>query len=581
MKGKLYKRWSKRNLKSKMLMIIIPCAIISSVTIMILAICIFREYENTLYSSTMQNLNMIVRYMELELGKIENMSDRIITEDSVQTALQYEKPNVRKKEVSSEYVLTARKLYQTLQDTLSNSENVKSISIFVEDEWYYVGSSKRSYSQELLTAAGTDLEESNGEIVWYSEEYPANHLYSIRKIKEIGKSGYRDLGVLVIEYNLRTSINELISESDQIQYEPKVVIWNDDGMMFSSVDDIQTVEWKAQVDYESLSLGNHKYFASYLQSTAYNWHYMFLISYDTMLGYIHGLRVTFALLFVVVIIISGYYCDKLITKITVRINYLLTRMKCVESGDLSTKKYIDTGNDEIGMLCGHFEIMVGKLDKLIQDNYVKQMLIRENQLKVLQSQINPHFLFNTLQTINWKAKEVNEKDISQIVESLGKLLRYTLREDNDPVKLYEEIRILENYITIQQLRYQERLKVLIEIPETLYHQEIPKLALQNVVENSIKYALENMMETCIIKIWGEDQGDSFRIYVLDNGPGLKENHSIIKSSIDEENETISAGLGIGLQNIDRRIKLIFSEKYGIRIVDTGHGAMVEFYMPKV
>ncbi len=580
MNEKIYKRWVNRTLKSKLLLIIIPCAFISSITIMVLAICIFHKYENTLYSSTMQNLNMIVQYIELDLAKIEIMSDTIITEDGIQTALQFAKPNIRKKEMLSENIITARKLYQTLQDSMTTAENVKSVSIFVEDEWYYVGSTKRTYSEEILKEAGTALDHSNGEIIWYHKAYPTNQLYSIRKIKEIGKSSYRDLGVLVIEYNLRTRINKLIKESDKIQYNPNLIIWSDDGMMFSSVGDIQVVEWKADVDYEILSLAHHKYFVSYLQSPAYHWEYMFLISYDNMLGYIQGLKVTFAILFIIVVIISLYYSDILITKITLRINYLLTRMKSVESGDFSAKMYIDTGNDEIGMLCDHFETMVGKLDKLIQDNYIKQMLIRENQLKVLQSQINPHFLFNTLQTINWKAKEVNEKDISQIVESLGKLLRYTLREDNDPVKLYEEIKILENYITIQQLRYQERLRVSIEIPESLYDYRIPKLALQNVVENAIKYALENMMEPCLIKIWGEDQGDTFRIYVLDNGPGLKNDQVIIKNHLEAKNVTVAAGLGIGLQNIDKRIKLIFSEDYGLKIVDTGHGALVEFYMPK-
>lgn len=580
MKDKIARQFHNRNLKSKMLLIIIPCAIISSITIMILAWWIFNQYESTLYNSTMQNLNMIVRYMEMDLNKIENLSDRIITEDTVQTTLQYKEPNIRKKEVSSEYILAARNLYQLMQDRLAAADNVRSISIFVDNEWYYVGASKRSYSKEIIEAAGAELEESNGEIIWYSDKYPANYLYSIRKIKEIGKSSYRDMGVLVIEYNIRTSINKLITESDGIKYEPKVVIWNSKGMIFSSIDDIQTVEWKDNVDYEILSLGKHKYFTSYLQSPVYHWNYMFLISYDTMLGIIHGLRITFAFLFILVSIVSSYYCDKLISKITIRINYLLTRMKSVEKGDLSSKEYIDTGNDEIGMLCRHFEIMVEKLDILIQDNYVKQMLIRENQLKVLQSQINPHFLFNTLQTINWKAKNAQEKDISLIAESLGKLLRYTLRDDNDPVILSEEIKVLENYIAIQQFRYEKRLQVVIDIPETLYSQKIPKLALQNVVENSIKYALENMMEPCKIRIWGEDQGNTFKLYVLDNGPGLKEENMTVTNHPEIKNEITSAGLGIGLKNVDRRMKLIFSDEYGIKIKDTGHGVMVQFYMPK-
>ena len=111
-------------------------------------------------------------------------------------------------------------------------------------------------------------------------------------------------------------------------------------------------------------------------------------------------------------------------------------MKSVQEGDFRAESRRGKGQqDELEQVCDRFEDMVGHVDRLIQDNYVKQMLIRENQLKVLQNQINPHFLFNTLQTINWKARENHQETISQITEALGRLLRYTLRENNEPALL--------------------------------------------------------------------------------------------------------------------------------------------------
>ena len=148
------------------------------------------------------------------------------------------------------------------------------------------------------------------------------------------------------------------------------------------------------------------------------------------------LKVVFWGVVAAVVGLSVFYCEKLTGLITRRFTYLTGRMKSVQEGDFRAESRRGKGQqDELEQVCDRFEDMVGHVDRLIQDNYVKQMLIRENQLKVLQNQINPHFLFNTLQTINWKARENHQETISQITEALGRLLRYTLRENNEPALL--------------------------------------------------------------------------------------------------------------------------------------------------
>ena len=143
------------------------------------------------------------------------------------------------------------------------------------------------------------------------------------------------------------------------------------------------------------------------------------------------------------------------------------------------------------------------------------------------------------------AKARRQTDISQIVEALGRLLRYTLQEDTGLVPLAAETEAVRNYIAIQKYRYQERLEVYFQIPESLGDVRIPKLALQNIVENSIKYALEAMLETCRITISAREADMGVVLTVEDNGPGIDE----MLLSKPMQPEGTRAGLGIGLRNI--------------------------------
>lgn len=253
--------------------------------------------------------------------------------------------------------------------------------------------------------------------------------------------------------------------------------------------------------------------------------------------------------------------------------------------------------DELAEICSQFEDMVEALDKQIQDNYVKQMLIKENQLKVLQNQINPHFLFNTLQTINWKAKASQDEETSKIVEALGKLLRYTLKSQDDPAPLEKEVEILKHYVFIQQMRYGERLSVEIAIPDEMRERMVPKLSLQNIVENSIKHALENMLKPCEIRVWAEEEDEGYRVCVEDNGPGIHKeqlpgsgdmrNRNDDKETGKNDGKEIGqddskeAGLGIGLRNIQGRLRLLFGERSSLKICNTGHGTLVELYIEEL
>src|SRR5699024_276035 len=203
----------------------------------------------------------------------------------------------------------------------------------------------------------------------------------------------------------------------------------------------------------------------------------------------------------------------------------------------------------------------------IKENYQKQIAIKDSEFKTLQAQINPHFLYNTLDSINWAARVSGQKKISEIAESLGYLMRTAIDTRVSLISLEDELRIVSSYITIQSYRFEERLDFKMDVPESIRHTEIPKFVLQPLIENSIQYGLQKMVDKCEIQLQGRIVGDHVELTVTDNGPGME--RAVLEdigSETYETNETNeSQGTGLGIRNIRDRIQLLFGDEYGLTI----------------
>lgn len=571
--------WKRQNLKNKFLFIAVPSAVCSSLVILAAAFFIFQAYEKNMYTMTVQNLNMIIRHMETELKLVDKASMDVIADPAVQQALKRDKPNVRTKEISMDSLRLAQNMYQVMQEQLQRNSTLVSVSVFVEDEWYYVGNTRRSLDGTEVSDIKEKLKADSSEITWYAKTYPANSIYGVRSVKDLYYHTFEDEALLVMEYDLKGSIGSLLKNSADVKYSPELAVFEGDQCLYSDLESIpgEPLSRAGRQGYGTETINGHKYFTTCLNTSDYGWNYAFFVPYDNLFGAMSLMKYSFFAMAGLMIIISVLYCEKLTKAITSRFTHLTSRMRTVQEGNFQAEeKNGFSGGDELEAVCSRFEEMVGHVDQLIQDNYVKQMLIRENQLKVLQSQINPHFLFNTLQTISWKARESRQEAISYIAEALGKLLRYTLREDNDPALLEEEVDILMRYVTIQKTRYQERLVITMDIPDSAKKQKVPKLILQSLVENSIKYALENMLEPCHITISVQDEASMLRILVRDNGPGI--DPSVLDGGAPFCNR--EKGGGIGLMNIRQRLKLLFGEESRLVLHNTGNGTLVEICIVK-
>lgn len=248
------------------------------------------------------------------------------------------------------------------------------------------------------------------------------------------------------------------------------------------------------------------------------------------------------------------------------VNKLSMLMNRVEKGDMDVNFDIKS-DDEIGRLGRSFNRMVREVNRLIKDVYEKQYLLKEAELKSLKHQIDPHFLYNTLESINWMSKLNNNEGVSRAVIALGKLLRYSMSNKGDIVPVREEIEQVKNYLEIQKLRFTDRFQVIIEIEDDLYEKNMLKLLLQPLIENAIVHGLEQKRGKGNLLIKGYIEGQDIVFEIRDDGVGM--GNSKVK------------GEGIGMENVGRRIKLQYGDGYGIAVLKEDVWTCVRLVVPDI
>lgn len=251
-----------------------------------------------------------------------------------------------------------------------------------------------------------------------------------------------------------------------------------------------------------------------------------------------------------------------------------------EALDLSGK-ITDDDNGNIFML----EQFLITYKREVQNQKDKDVLQKQAELNVLQNQINPHFLYNTLESIRGKALAQGDHEIALMTESLSSIFRYSISTGEDIVTLGEEIKNIESYFKIQQFRFDDRINLILDISEEDKDTCLmPKLTLQPLVENAIYHGLEQKLTGGEIRISLKKTSYNYIIKISDNGVGVKEGSlweiqdkikNISRSSLESR-----SGSGIALVNANSRIKLMFGETYGLSFYSTlGQGTDVEIILP--
>ena len=265
------------------------------------------------------------------------------------------------------------------------------------------------------------------------------------------------------------------------------------------------------------------------------------------------------------------------------IKSLIGLMKKVEVGDF-TGKFQVKYRDEIGMLGKSYNLMLEEIQRLMHTVREEQRELNKAQVKILQEQINPHFLYNTLDSINWLSRMGRNDEVVVIVNAFTKLMRIALNKGRDVITVQEEAAHAQSYLTIQKIRYKKKLDFEMEIPEVMREYVTLKLILQPIVENAIYHGIKAKKAGGEIFVSGYEQQDCLVFTVKDTGVGFGE------STLAELNENLQKPFGIvwtgmdsfGIKNVSDRIKVFFGYRYGLRYESVlGEGTTVYITIPKL
>ena len=272
-----------------------------------------------------------------------------------------------------------------------------------------------------------------------------------------------------------------------------------------------------------------------------------------------------ALIGLVLFIIVGLVTNFITRGVTKPLRQLQSVMRSVETGEFRQAGSLE-GTDEIRELAREYDIMVGHIGELMKQNVKEQELKRKSDLKALQAQINPHFLYNTLDSIIWMGEMNKNNEVVKMTSALSRLFRISISKGRELIPLRDELEHVRSYLTIQEMRYKNKFRYLIDIPEELMDFTVLKITLQPLVENAIYHGIRSVDYVGVIEIAGRTEDNNLILTVQDNGEGMDvEQLASLLDRIDEEEEEAqgTGNVGTGVRNVHERIRLYFGPGYGL------------------
>lgn len=281
---------------------------------------------------------------------------------------------------------------------------------------------------------------------------------------------------------------------------------------------------------------------------------------EEMLNRVNNIVRQYIIISLVLMIVATFSAIMLANAVTLPILKLRKSMSQVQNGDFDVHLEELKSNDEIGDLVVSFETMTGEINHLLENNVKAEKEKRKNEMKALQAQINPHFLYNTLDSIIWMSQAGKKDDVIKMTSSLSKLLRRSISNPEEMVTLAEEIDQVKNYLVIQKMRYRDKLEYEIDSDPELEKHNVLKLLLQPLVENAIYHGIKYKEGKGLITIREYIEDGKLCIAVQDDGVGMTPDE--LEHIYDEQKKN-TVSTGVGVYNVNKRIKLNYGEDYGL------------------
>lgn len=402
-----------------------------------------------------------------------------------------------------------------------------------------------------------------------------------QEIRKYSDMSMKHLGTVLMVYDVSAAIKSY--KQNLALPDSMLFVYSEDGMIYqdAEVEDFSILpEVKKGQNYKIVDYQGEKYFMCYLQSSSTGWMYVNMFPYKDIYGMLVTVQTLLIVFFLATFVLVYFAMNKVSHVITDPLGRLTESLQIVETGDFEKARLIPMAQDrkdEVGLLEREFRVMLEKIDDLLDENYQKQLLLQDTRYRMLQAQINPHFLYNTLSTLQWMARAGKNEESAKITVELGELLRASFAKSSYALAT-EEIQTVKSYIAIQEFRYRTRAEFQVKTYGDLSKYVVPRMLLQPLVENAIYYGVEKSIAPCRVEVIAREEEEHLVFIVKDTGPGIEAERLEQVRKFDVEQ---TGGHGIGTKNIYERLKIAYETfEFNIDSV-VGEGTEITIRIPKV
>ena len=560
------------------LLVFIPVIVMGTVTYYNFSNAMEKKSSNFYWISLLET----DRKLKFALNEINSISNSFITKLDNQQSIK-----------DPSFVLTYDSK-QEINKLLIDHPMITSFSLYGKDRLLYQYNAPMSFAALTQQTWFNMMESAEGRPVWSGpgengSELSGNPvLIQARVIKDY--YSLEDIGYLVI-YVKPDLLDQIFWEAATLKKGDILlvnkqgnIVFNKSGESIGQLTDFPFLQsnYTKEQDYYIDNYQGEKSLITFLPSHNSNWYLAAITPMNLISSESVSIR-NIAIILSTMSLLSAILFDHFFVRRLVRsINSAVNGMKRVKQGIFMPITTPLLADDESDLLIDGFNRMSTQIHELIEQVQTEQGRKKEAEMQALMAQINPHFIYNSLESINSMAVLQGNKDISKMVISLGKLLRISISQNQELIPLQMEFEHVRHYMDIQKFRFEDKFSYLINIPETLKTYMTQKLIVQPIVENALYHAIEQMEEPGIIEIEAHENGSDIIIIVKDNGPGfdLAKMMSLWDNEVSIQKKYSDSG--VGLKNVHERLNIRFGNPYGILVCSSpGFGSTICIRIPKI
>lgn len=588
--SQLTRSFTNRKVKIKLLGIYLAVTVIP---ILLIGFYLNYSMRNVVLNNTINEVDANVDKLEMRLNTILdraiNISDQIYISDDLKKVLEQEYDN-------NLQIYNAYATYPIFNNYLRYYNEIENIRFYMSKEM--ITNSQFVYAdQETRNQAWYQKAiERQGRISWeYMQDKWTKESY-LTLTRSVYGNNRELLGVLAIAIspdNLTSiSKSELFDvfvslDSEKIVHskDPRYLGQHPSFIKKADIQDQESIIYDTEFKQENYkiylrSFKPSKTLANQIQITA-------LIPIEDVIKDSRKVLYNGFLIVTICLIVSITLIGLFIKSFDKRIYQLRDAMNNIAKGNFDIKDR-KLGGDEIGQAYEDLVVTADSIKELINEVYIHKIneeqwkrRQKESEFKMLASQINPHFLYNTLEMIRMKALINQDQEVARSVMLLSQMMRSSLEVSEQPILLESELKLIKTYLEIQKMRFGDKVNFSVAVECDIQDYYIFPLLLQPIVENAIIHGIDREMETSMIEIKVYRTADSLVIEVKDNGVGIApERLMLLKNALDASEDTAQQSSGIGMNNVNKRIKLYYGEAYGVDIAsEYGIGTVVTLFLP--